>query len=662
MNRRLLLLLLLGATGAGAELLPGAPPLIGGLLGPHDAQSIEAEVARRGFYASDPLGAGACARCHPDVTRQWAASAHRFASFNNPYYAAAADAFRREEGDGTFRFCANCHDPLLTTRVDPVPTRLDEPAAQAGITCLVCHSIHAPPPVEGNGLYRAQLQRVPLGQGHGARLKPAALSTARFCGSCHKVGLLETVTGDRWFRGQNELDGWRDSAWAGRGVGVVQRPTETRTCLDCHMPRVPAPKGDKGAKGGQVRDHRFLGANTALAQARGDTAHVKATDAFLKGVVTLELAQTRAGLVDVVMVNREVGHSFPGGVNDANEAWLQWTLTDHEGHVLDRGGHLDPAGELDPAAFRIRAQSVNAMGQPLPRRAVHEHRGVAYDTRLPPLAPRAVRLKLPTGTARVEVSLRYRQHDPSFAAFACRRLPPGADLKSCLTPPVTVISKTGAAVNAEGRIGADVHWRRRLEHGLALTAGLAHHARDAAALLHALTEDRPRDMEPLLGAAMAAAKLGRTDTVVALGRRIDALGPPSPARFFIEARALARAFRHGPARTAAERLLTMVPDDREALALAARLRGLDGDPRGALQAALKLTEIDPEDPRGWLQLSLAQRDLGHPDDLARARWLRHRVDGARNIQLRARLRAQWPLLAARTEPLATLNARAVGAP
>ena len=659
MSRSLLFIVVFGVGLAGAaELVPGDRPLAGGLLGPHEPAAVAAEVRARGFYGGKPLGAGMCARCHPDVAGQWAQSAHRFASFNNPYYAAAANAFRRDRGDGEFRFCANCHDPLLTPRETPVPTTPDDPMAQAGITCLVCHSVSDPPELTGNGDFRAHLQRFPLGEGHGARLKPATLITARFCGTCHKVGLSETVTGDRWFRGQDEYDGWRDSAWSGRGTGTVQRPTETRTCHDCHMPRVSAPLGDKGAKSGRVRDHRFLGANTALAHLRGDADLVAATDAFLRRAVTLHLAQTRPGVVDVVMVNRRVGHPFPGGVNDANEAWLTWTISDDDGGVLDAGGQLDAEGRLAPDAYRIRAQPVTASGHPLPRRAVQDHRGVAYDTRLPPRAPRAVRLALPPKAKRVSVVLRYRQHDPAFAQFACEGLPSGPDKARCLAAPVTEMASVATRLDAMGRLPPPDAWRRRLEHGLALTAGLAHHAREAMAVFTALQAAKPAAVEPILGAAMAAAKLGQTDEVVALGKQIDALGVNPRARHFIEAKALARAFRHGPARTAAEALLALTPDDRDTLALVARLRGLDGDPEGALTAAQALTTVEPEDPRGWLQLSLAQRDLGHPSDLARARWLRHRVDGARNLQLRGQLRAHLPRLVARTEPMPTLNAAA----
>src|SRR5215470_15084177 len=88
------------------------------------------------------LAAAACASCHPDVAAQWSQSAHRSASFNNPYYAVIARAFRHERGEKAFRFCARCHDPALL-EAGRIGRAFDEraPEAQAGIGCEVCHSI-----------------------------------------------------------------------------------------------------------------------------------------------------------------------------------------------------------------------------------------------------------------------------------------------------------------------------------------------------------------------------------------------------------------------------------------------------------------------------------------------------------------------------------------
>ena len=69
------------------------------------AAAIRREVLGRGFYAGEPVGAGDCAVCHPDVAAQWSASAHRFSSFNNPYYRVSVEQFRREKGRAASRFC-----------------------------------------------------------------------------------------------------------------------------------------------------------------------------------------------------------------------------------------------------------------------------------------------------------------------------------------------------------------------------------------------------------------------------------------------------------------------------------------------------------------------------------------------------------------------------
>src|SRR6476659_3642674 len=60
-----------------------------------------------------PADESDCAGCHPDVAAQWAASAHRFSSFDNPYYRVSVEQFRAERGKPASRFCAGCHEPVL---------------------------------------------------------------------------------------------------------------------------------------------------------------------------------------------------------------------------------------------------------------------------------------------------------------------------------------------------------------------------------------------------------------------------------------------------------------------------------------------------------------------------------------------------------------------
>ena len=255
-------------------------------------EEVAAEVKRQGFYAGAPVGAGDCIGCHHDVAAQWASSAHRFSSFNNPYYRVATDAFREEKGAVASRFCGNCHEPFLvaTGAMDRPAIDRGTRAAQAGVTCLVCHSI-AHVDREGNGRYEADLRPVPTAKGaHGPRLRPALMSQAQFCAACHKVGLGADVTaGERWLRGQNDYDAWHISAVSGNGAGSVYRPEAAKLCQDCHMPLEPAVQGDAGAKNGMVRSHRFLGANTALPHLRGDAEQERRTLENLRGRASLAL-------------------------------------------------------------------------------------------------------------------------------------------------------------------------------------------------------------------------------------------------------------------------------------------------------------------------------------------------------------------------------------
>ena len=94
--------------------------------------------------------------CHPDITDQWNDSAHRFSSFNNPWYRKSVEAMVERSGNDPARWCASCHDPLVlfTGRfADDVPLDMQHETALAGLTCLSCHAIKGLRDVKGNGRY-----------------------------------------------------------------------------------------------------------------------------------------------------------------------------------------------------------------------------------------------------------------------------------------------------------------------------------------------------------------------------------------------------------------------------------------------------------------------------------------------------------------------------
>lgn len=631
-----------------------------------ERDAVRQAVALQGFYAGEPVGATDCAGCHAEIAVQWAGSAHRFASFNNPYYSAAVDAFRRDRAPAAARFCGGCHDPLLVEdgAIGRDPLQRDTPRAQAGVVCLVCHSIHAVPAPASNGGYALRATPVPGpadAAAHAARLRPALLSQGRLCSVCHKVGLDPEITGVEWHRGQDDYDAWQQSLAAGTGVAAIYREARPRTCQDCHMPL------EETASGRKVRSHRFLGANTALPMLRQDEKMRRRTEEFLRGAVALDLlVMTREGpslqqevqigaapvLVDVVLRNRRVGHRFPGGTMDSNEAYLVVEARSG-GRTLRNADHV------------LRAQPVDADGAPLLRRDVQHLRGVVYDTSLGPADPQVVRYVLdprefPAG-APIEVSavLRYRKFSPAYAAFACAELPPGPARDRCLAPPVVEIAAARRTLRrGPARPGLSAGdfppWQRYLDHGLGLADGLAEQVGAALPSLRKAAQFAPDRIEPQLGLARVSLALSRTAEVLAAGARADAIQRDHPAALWLRALALYRSYRFTEARPYLERAARRLPEDRNVLGLLSRLRGLlgPGEAAGALALADRLLLIDPESEEGHYQRMFALRDLRRPQEAeaAERKYLYYRRPVERDQELRALFRRRYPALAEEDVP------------
>jgi len=588
-----------------------------------------------------------CATCHPDVAAQWAQSAHRFSSFNNPYYRASANAFRRERGERGFAFCARCHDPALIA-AGAIGQPIDEsaPPAQAGITCLHCHSVTDVHKTRGNGEYTLTHTVVPPpGPAHDARVRPPILAEARFCASCHKVALTPEVTHDIWLRGQDDYDPWQMSAIAGQGAGAVRRPAATRRCQDCHMPPEAAPLGDRAAKGGVVLSHRFLAANSALPALRGDDEAAAHLQSFLRGALSVDVVARRDGSgdlnADVVLRNRKVGHRFPGGVGDSNEAWIEVEVLAPSGQLVAHAGWLDGRSDLAPDAHLIRAQPVDGDGRPIARRDPQHMRGVAYDTSVGPSDPQVVRYRLeraPPGPLRVRARVRYRQFSADYARFACAEVADAAARARCLDPPAVEVASVTRGLD-EPR-----DWEAWCDHGLGLADGLAEQAREALPSLERARALAPARVEPLIGLIRLALAEGRTADVLELSAQAERMAPDHPAPLWLRVLALERAYRHRDALPALERLVELLPEDRGAWLLLGRARSVAGDAAGALAAAERVLSIDDESYDGHHLAMLALRALGRGRAAERAQrsYLHYRRRHERDLALREKFRRLYP--------------------
>jgi Flp pilus assembly protein TadD len=429
-----------------------------------------------------------CQRCHADIYEEWQSSAHHFSSFNNAWYRKSIEYMQDTVGVPPSKWCAGCHDPalLFSGMFDrPIREVEDTRAGQAGLGCMMCHSIAIVKSTMGQGDFELEypaLHRLAASPNPLVRrfhdlltelnpephrrvfLKPfMRTQTAEFCSTCHKVHLDVPVNHYRWVRGFNEYDNWQASGVSGEGARSFYYPAKSQSCADCHMPMTPS--GDAGNIAGNVHSHRFPAANTALPYVNDDTQQLNDTEKFLtdhevsvdvfaispETVAHAERAATevagensiapnlettfaqgeeaetsvpanaspesatpialltaplnrsappvrRGGTyrVDVVVRTLKLGHFFPGGTVDAYDCWLELKAVDDKGETIFWSGRTedDGKGPVDPGAHFYRSLQIDAHGNPINKRNAWSTRATVYVRLIAPGAADTVHYRL----------------------------------------------------------------------------------------------------------------------------------------------------------------------------------------------------------------------------------------------------------------------------
>lgn len=417
----------------------------------------------------------ACERCHKDIYHEWQSSAHHFSSFNNQWYRKSVEYMQDVNGVQSSKWCAGCHDPaLLYSGMMDIPIKqiVNRPESQAGLGCMMCHSITRVKSTMGQAdfmLEYPELHELAASKNPVVRfmhdfsirlnpephrrvfLKPFMKDqTPQFCSSCHKVHLDVPVNNYRWFRGFNEYDNWQASGVSGLGARSFYYPPKPQQCQDCHMPETNS--ADLGNVNGKIHSHSFPAANTALPFANQDEHQMEMEQNFLKsGVVTVDIfalsraaaakssggaqsdlqttfavgeeaetkinneaegaaapitapldkvnASVRPGesvRVDVVVRTRKVGHFFPGGTVDAFDTWVQLKAVDDKGQTIFWSGKVedDGKGPVEPGAHFYRSLQVDEHGNPINKRNAWATRAVVYVRLIPPGAADTVHYRL----------------------------------------------------------------------------------------------------------------------------------------------------------------------------------------------------------------------------------------------------------------------------
>ncbi|HKV25387.1 MAG TPA: tetratricopeptide repeat protein [Candidatus Acidoferrum sp.] len=433
------------------------------------------DIPAKYFIQSD-----ACERCHQDIYNQWYSSMHHNSSFNNQWYRKSIEYMQDSVGIRPSKWCAGCHDPaLLYSGMFDRPVREieDTPAGQAGLSCLMCHSIVHVKSTMGQGDYTLEYPRlhaIAASKNRVVRtihdfytylnpephkrtfLKPFMREqTAQFCSACHKVHLDVPVNDYRWVRGFDEYDNWQASGISGEGSRSFYYPPSPEMCADCHMPLVRS--NDAGNINGYVHSHRFPGANTAIPTANEDQTQLETSEHFLKDgqvsvdifavspegketnapssntamqpeisttfavgeesealgpigaasgearPITAPLDRVNAGVrrgddvrVDVVVRTRKVGHFFPGGTIDAFDVWLELKAVDDKGQTIFWSGKVedDGKGPVEKGAHFYKSLLIDEHGNEINKRNAFASRATMYVRLIPPGAADTAHFRL----------------------------------------------------------------------------------------------------------------------------------------------------------------------------------------------------------------------------------------------------------------------------
>ncbi len=540
-----------------------------------------------------------CLQCHADIHKDWSVSAHRFSSFNNPAYLFSVlntrkAMFARDADVKGSRFCAGCHDPVPFFSGefdkphfdDPNYDLANDPSAQAGITCTVCHAITNVNSVKGNGAYtieeplhypfafsdnkmlqwvNRQLIRAKPEFHKKTFLKPLH-KTAEFCSACHKVHLPPELNAYKWLRGQNHYDAYHLSGVSGHGIiSFYYPPMASHNCNECHMPTFAS--GDFGARDFdsdgilKVHDHQFPSANTAIPHLKGMEPWVNEKhEKFLEGVMRVDIFGVKEGgtidspldapvrpsvptlhpgrpyLFETVIRTVKMGHLFTQGTADSNEVWMDVSV-ESGGRVIGRSGGMRGDGEVDPWSHFVNVFMLDRHGNRIDRRNAEDIFTPLYNHQIPPGAADVIHygFVVPediSAPITVEVKLRYRKFDTTYVRlfqgeqFVRNDLPIITLATDRVTFPIYGVDVTAA--NEPSKIDP---WQRWNDYGIGLfrkgeIGSNKGELRQAEAAFDEVGQlGRP---DGALNRARVYIKEGRLDEAVTALREAAAHDPPAP--------------------------------------------------------------------------------------------------------------------------------------
>jgi Cytochrome c554 and c-prime len=384
--------------------------------GTHPFRPSQTETHHNQFIDERQIGnSHRCLSCHQDIGKQWMSSIHQQAAAD-PTYVTNISLLAEKKGISATRYCEGCHAPvaLLTGELSPGGEHggiEGTPANLEGIPCMGCHGIESLPHLKGVASYRFKpaedylfakfdnplLSRV---QDLLIRVRPdqhkkdvgrPLLRDPKICSTCHTQFMDKDMNNWGWLKMQDEYGSWLESPYSQQHEQDFSNAATVR-CQDCHMPLVKAVDPSSNDSG-EIRAHHFPGANTVLPLLRNDIRQLDETIGFLQSNklrVSIEKPNRKDALqnlqaldealrdfeeapyyyylgetaeISVIVSNTGVGHNFPGGTTDINEAWIEFLVLDAEGRSVYQSGLVDDDLFVDPSAHFYKSVPIDRNGK-----------------------------------------------------------------------------------------------------------------------------------------------------------------------------------------------------------------------------------------------------------------------------------------------------------
>ncbi len=605
-----------------------------------------------------------CGTCHTDAHAQWRQSAHGNA-FREPFYQKNVKDLQTQKGIEYTRHCESCHNPAaLFSGALTKNTKVKRPFDDDGVSCIACHSIQA---ANGRGiggyvmgepalLVKEDGTRLLAGvtdqqilndvPDHRRAMMRPLLKTPEFCGSCHKSQVPHELNDYKFLRAFMVADELQMSSFSKESPHPFY-VRDKETCNTCHMKKEPAPLFDVSAKQGKLTSHRWASANTAIPTYYKWPDQLDAVTRFLEDdklgadIFAIRRKATgrteeliaplnRSGFVinpgdritaDVVIANKNIGHSFPPELRDFYEAFVEFIVSDASGNPIFRSGFLKPNGYLEESAHNYKTYLVKSDGTYNDKHHIWRTRVFAQNNQINSGRSDLARYQFvvpanAVGALHLTARVRYRRFTRVFSDYV---------LGKSVDYPIVTMATTEYVlrVGANGPLPPNPNdkttipdWRRWNNYGIALFDQRQYDLAIQAFTRAAELDEKYRPMA-LVNRAMAHIELEQYDAAAVLLDGVVKANPSNMRALFQQARIFIKRGQLDQAESNIRQVVAAFPRDRISLQQLGELCKIKRDYKGALDCYQKILEVDPEDLGAHYNLMLIYRKTGMIDDARR---------------------------------------------